>query len=187
MTNVPAQSLTLLNSAYVQELARNWAQHQLEDGPPADKGNAIREMFVAAFGRFPQDEETRTLVDYVTELETRLQRQARDHAALSQSLHAKESAIARLLDPVRERLREQRGTNATGLPAPIAQWDFGSGWQDARGDLHGGAVGEVTRDQDALVVAGNGYVATAPAAATLPPRRWPPPYSSRRWTRVVVA
>ena len=56
-TNVPAQSLTLLNDPFVIELARAWAASLIRDGASADADACIRRMFLAAFARTPTADE----------------------------------------------------------------------------------------------------------------------------------
>lgn len=55
-TNVPAQSLILLNDPFVHAMARHWGQ-QLVKAPHASPEERVRAMFVAAFGRSPTEAE----------------------------------------------------------------------------------------------------------------------------------
>src|ERR1043165_5279745 len=52
VSNVPAQSLILLNDPFVLDQAASWAKHLLreKDQPPRDR---IRQIFLMAFGRPP--------------------------------------------------------------------------------------------------------------------------------------
>jgi hypothetical protein len=64
VTNLPAQSLALMNSAFVTELARRWGQKLAQDRetPPDER---IRGMFATALGRAPSAAEVRRAHDYL--------------------------------------------------------------------------------------------------------------------------
>ena len=53
VTNVPGQSLTLLNDPFVRELATHWAQRLARDPDLADAPTRIRAMFLQALARPP--------------------------------------------------------------------------------------------------------------------------------------
>jgi len=63
-TNVPAQSLTLLNDPFVIEVAGGWARAEQARATP-DAATRIRGMFVRAFARHPTDEELATSLAYL--------------------------------------------------------------------------------------------------------------------------
>ena len=65
-TNVPAQSLTLLNDPFVIESASAWAKQVIADA--VDTDTRIRGMFVAAFARPPGDAELEASRHYLSEL-----------------------------------------------------------------------------------------------------------------------
>jgi hypothetical protein len=52
-TNVPAQSLTLLNDRFVIESARIWAERLVAEKADSNAEQRIRRMFAAAFAREP--------------------------------------------------------------------------------------------------------------------------------------
>jgi hypothetical protein len=56
-TNVPAQSLTLLNDPFVIECASRWADKLIAEKADPTSGDRIRRMFAAAFARPPTDAE----------------------------------------------------------------------------------------------------------------------------------
>jgi hypothetical protein len=53
VTNVPGQSLTLLNDPFVRELAEHWAHRLAQDPDLADAPTRIRAMFLQALARPP--------------------------------------------------------------------------------------------------------------------------------------
>jgi hypothetical protein len=66
-TNVPAQSLTLLNSPFVIEQAGRWAKSLIENGNDSVEAR-IRRMFASAFARPPGDDELDAATKYLTAL-----------------------------------------------------------------------------------------------------------------------
>jgi len=56
-TNVPAQSLTLLNDRFVIECARSWAEQLIAEKADASPGQRIRRMFATVFAREPAERE----------------------------------------------------------------------------------------------------------------------------------
>ena len=56
-TNVPAQSLTLLNDRFVIECARSWAERLVAEKSDATSEDRIRRMFATAFAREPAERE----------------------------------------------------------------------------------------------------------------------------------
>jgi hypothetical protein len=68
-TNVPGQSLTMLNSPFVIDEALRWARLLARDGSntPEDR---IRRMFSTAFARIPNDDELKAAREYLNTLAT---------------------------------------------------------------------------------------------------------------------
>ncbi len=66
-TNVPAQSLTLLNSPFVISQAGRWARALVHDGS-ANPEARVRRMFAIAYARSPSDQELETAGAYLTAL-----------------------------------------------------------------------------------------------------------------------
>ena len=160
VTNVPAQSLTLLNDPFVMRLAEAWAarMHSVE----LSSSVRVRRMFVAAFGRPPSADEARTLVNYLEEISQ--QREARQECLdeLREQIANYETTIAAVLDPVRAQLlgaSNEGGEESVGLE-PIAEWDFETNLRDSIGELHGESHGTAKLRDGALVLDGQGYVAT---------------------------
>lgn len=63
-TNVPGQSLTMLNSPFVIDQARKWSRRLVKDGS-ATADERVCAMFAAAFARSPADEEVISAREYL--------------------------------------------------------------------------------------------------------------------------
>ncbi len=66
-TNVPGQSLTMLNSPFVIEQSAKWSRSLAHDGSDG-AATRIRRMFAAAFARAPNDDEIASATAYVAAL-----------------------------------------------------------------------------------------------------------------------
>lgn len=64
VTNVPAQALILLNDPFVIAMARQWGERLVHDGA-TDVSQRIDRMFLAAFGRHPDETERQAWSDAV--------------------------------------------------------------------------------------------------------------------------
>jgi hypothetical protein len=69
LTNVPAQSLALLNGEFTREQASRWSERLL--AAPAGDGARVHEMYRQAFGRAPSEGERNRMLAYVGELRAR--------------------------------------------------------------------------------------------------------------------
>ncbi len=67
-TNVPAQSLTMLNAPFVIDQARAWAQSLLRTGADENADARVRRMFAAAFARPPSSDELAASSSYLAQL-----------------------------------------------------------------------------------------------------------------------
>ena len=67
VTNVPAQSLTLMNSPFVIEQARKWSE-RVVGGGHRDSREHIQAMFARAFGRMPASDEIDKAQTFIAKL-----------------------------------------------------------------------------------------------------------------------
>ena len=171
VTNVPAQSLTLLNDPQVAALAFGWASSVLSDQSIQTDQARIRTMFVSAFGRSAQDGEISQIESYLAQTKDNYARIAGQSAGLRKQIELRQRALGGLLEPVRRRLVEEAKTkSASGeqlVPKPISRWEFEGDLRDSIGSAHGIAQGRGQIDKDALVVNKQAYVLTAPIPQSL--------------------
>lgn len=67
VTNVPAQSLALMNDALFHQQARVWAERLLREQPKANAAARVRWLFESAYGRLPGDGEVSACVESLGE------------------------------------------------------------------------------------------------------------------------
>ncbi len=68
VSNVPAQSLALMNDPIFHQQARVWAERLLRELPGADASTRVRWLFESAYGRTPSEPETGACVEALPEL-----------------------------------------------------------------------------------------------------------------------
>jgi hypothetical protein len=94
ITNVPAQSLTMMNDERVAALASAWATRVLADQKLATDEERIRNMFLAALGRPAQDSEVARFEAYLLEAKSGHSQTAKEVAELHRKIDMSRAALA---------------------------------------------------------------------------------------------
>jgi hypothetical protein len=68
VTNVPAQSLALMNDPLFHQQARVWAERLFREMPDADGAKRVSWLFESAYGRLPTAKETKACLESLGEL-----------------------------------------------------------------------------------------------------------------------
>ena len=68
VTNVPAQSLALMNDPLFHQQARVWAERLFREMPDADSTKRVSWLFESAYGRLPTAKETKACLESLGEL-----------------------------------------------------------------------------------------------------------------------
>ena len=168
-TNVPAQSLTLLNDPWVIEQALRWAESVARDPSLKNDSERIRRMFLTALGRVPSAEERVQCLRFLDDEGEQRERLQREVKRRADEIRSRQKRIASLTAPVRQRLATQtRNPELPSMvPVPIARWEFDHDLRDAIGTLHGTSQGHAVIEDGALVLDGHSYVQSAPLARPL--------------------
>ncbi len=171
VTNVPAQSLTLLNDPRVADYAAGWASWVLEDPSLKSTTERIRAMFLIGFGRPATPTEVIRTSRYLSDTRQRQRAQRQQIAELEAQLVQQRKNLNKLLAPARRRLmaatKQASPTPDRFAPEPIARWDFAAGLTDSIGQADGTLQGSALVKNGALVVHNRGYVLTKPLQQTL--------------------
>jgi len=171
-TNVPAQSLSMMNDELVAQRAAAWAERVLSDQSVSDEPQRIQQMFRAAFGRPAALTERSRISAYLSDTRRQHRRMADQLADLRGGINEQRTVIEQLTAPVRQRLLEAAESGnaelADSMPAPIAVWEFDGDLGDSIGEANGAALGGARVEDEALVVDGKqAYVLTEPLAQSL--------------------
>ncbi|MCA9101792.1 MAG: DUF1553 domain-containing protein [Planctomycetales bacterium] len=168
VTNVPAQSLALMNDPFVIERAAAWSRRVLDGGAAPSMSERVVGMYNKAFARPPSRDELVTAMDYVDASRDRWQSLQQRVDTLIGKIAAQREQVAALETATRARIAESSESPPfVHAPEPIARWEFDDGLADDLGGLDGEIVGEARVEHGQLVLNGNGYVVTAPLAHDL--------------------
>jgi hypothetical protein len=156
VTNVPAQSLALLNDPRVIDWSRSWALRSLNDDKARPDDQRIRQMFREAFAREATDEEVKQSLAYLEVLRSESEVQSRELAEQEQKLSGVNRQITAMLDPVREKLLpgQPSAPSALSVPSPLAEWTFDKDTSDIQGKLDLTFSGSARIEGGALVLDG---------------------------------
>ncbi len=172
-TNVPAQSLTLLNDPWVIEQARLWSQSVLADSSLTSDDQRIGRLFATALGREPTDAELEMCRQFLAEHDRSRRELAAQSKRIELDLAEHRAALESIVAPIRKRLLSERSTDDAAaralaeLPPPIASWEFEGDLRDSVGGMHGTAEGNARVEDGALVLDGHSHVRTEPLGHNL--------------------
>jgi hypothetical protein len=177
-TNVPAQSLSMMNGDIVERAARSWSEQVARNRNLSSPTDKIATMYQQAFARSPSTDEMRLLLSFMEgngDIETQIEELTSVRRLAQQRLTAAQKVRDALLAPTRERLQAEvdlRNKARLGKsPRPIdlkpmARWDFEGDTRDSVGQMHGELMGDAQVEGGALSLNG-GCLLTAPIKKSL--------------------
>ncbi len=166
-TNVPAQSLTLLNDAFVISSARLLATRT---GSEKNEASRIQMMFERSLGRRPTEQELQAAKAYLIELRKQYVINRQTQQQIKRGTATQNKFIDSILSPVRKRLiamKQSPQSTRTSIAAPIAEWRFEGNFKDEIGNLHGEAKGNARVENGALILDGKSHFASVPLEVEL--------------------
>ncbi len=164
-TNVPAQSLTMMNDPQINRYAISLAENLSDKKTNEDTESRITHLFQTLFSRNPSSLETATTLGFLTANQQALSEHRKSAKELQDKIteiSAKQDAI---LAPVRQRLMAkamQDQPNAKADLKPVANWEFNTDLTDTMQNLNGTANGNASVQDGHLVIKPGGYVTTPP-------------------------
>ncbi|MEI6235260.1 MAG: DUF1553 domain-containing protein [Planctomycetota bacterium] len=171
-TNVPAQSLTLMNDEHVASLASAWAGRVLSDTKLTTDDARISGMFMTALSRPALSGEIVRIKTYLVEAKSGQSAAAVKYSELRKQIDELNNALRKVVDPIRAKLEvdlagKPKATADQNLPKPFAHWDFKSDLKDVIGSAHGSAKNGARSENGALVVKNKAHVVTTPLSKTI--------------------
>ncbi len=164
-TNVPAQSLTMLNNNFVIGAAEQLAR-ETSEGSDEDR---IRKMWVRALGRDPSAKEKGSASDFISAIRSQGSQIVESQKSLDQRMSDLKAAKEGTLSPVRTKLQavldeenskaESKGPVDLGA---IGHWDFSQGLNDLKGNADLKLLGSARLEEGILIVDGSGMAASKP-------------------------
>ncbi len=160
VTNVPAQSLTLMNDPFVIRASREFANLHRN----GDLKDRINDMFRTSLGRNPTQNEIKKSVDYLAVSDQESEKEKNTLLGLQEKKLKLSQKISEVVDPVRERLigdkKSSKGSIKKYSLDPVLKWNFESGLKDQilglKANLKNGAEVEKGR----LILRDGGYAVT---------------------------
>ncbi len=171
-TNVPAQSLTLMNDPFVISLAARLAQRVRGDRNLKTAEAQIRSLFRLTLNREPSAQEIAVSQAFLKSGGGRQLVVQKKMKAVRERLSTANAKVASIREPVRKRLlaarKKENGNLKPVGPKPFAAWDFGKGTEDQVGKLNLGLQGGAKVANGALVLDGRGaFARSAPLTKPL--------------------
>ncbi len=165
VTNVPAQSLTMMNSEYVRQIASDLARTVGRGEETESDSQRVNRLFLKLFSRLPTESERAIYLRHLRATRERFSDRTRRRGELELELARQRNLAHSIFEPVRQQLSQisQKQDEAKPLPPqPIAHWSFDEDLNDELGKLHGVGHGAARIEGGALVVRDGGFVTTAP-------------------------
>ena len=162
-TNVPAQSLTMMNSPFVINLASRLAQRVRGDKTLTTPEAQIQSLFQLTLNRNPVAKEVTAAKTFLQSTGNRqLEAQAKVKGVRARIDNANKQ-VASIREPARQRLlaarkKDHKKPTPSG-PKPFAAWDFSRDTKDQIGKMHLSLQGGAKIDKGTLVLDGRSAIA----------------------------
>ena len=170
VTNVPAQSLTMLNDPQVTLYAHNWLKQLLQDQSLSTSELRIKRMFETAFHRPATSAEITLALEYLQQSKLLIKQQQAQIQPLLKQIAELEISLSELISTARKRLQIQSKTESLqskNTLKPLAAWDFSISLEDQVGSLHCELVNGARIQNGVLVLQNNAYVITKPVKQSI--------------------
>lgn len=152
VTNVPAQSLALLNDPTIINWTANWARRALT---VKDDEARVDAMFMQSLARKATAQERAASLAFVKSSTTFAEQRKMELAALEKQRGELQSRLQQILSPVRAALEGKLPeVNITDAPKAYAEWTFEDGGEDVEKRLPLKLEGGAKIEQGALVLDG---------------------------------
>lgn len=158
VTNVPAQSLAMLNDRHVRRLATDWARNTTKQ--TNDDEARVQQMFEQALGRKAAPNEVAASLAFVQQSALAAKEQQGQLEKIEAKVTRLEQQVRSTLEPLRVKLTQGREVKLPdNVPVPYAEWDFEKDAADLQGKLPLTLEGNARVENGALVLDGRTAVA----------------------------
>lgn len=152
VTNVPAQSLALLNDPVIIEWSSQWARKNLVEKNDEAR---VNRMFMQSLGRAASDTEMVASLAFVKKSAGYAQQQRAELTQAETRREELQQRIQSILNPVRARLsRQVPQTASADAPHPYAEWTFDRDTEDTQKHVALKLEGSARIEEGALVLDG---------------------------------
>lgn len=171
-TNVPAQSLTMLNSSFVVNTAGAFASATASE--EAEK--RISRMWKSALGRDATNEERTAALHFLSAMKEQGETLTLAHKKIQSELKSLQEKQRSILSPARKAIEEKRADSSKTKSAESSSfnetgvWDFSRGLKDLVGKSDLELVGSARLEDGALVLDGKGFARSKPLSRSITER-----------------
>lgn len=165
-TNVPAQSLTMMNSPFVIGLSKEWANSIKSEFAQASDQQKIEQMFLKGLGRPVEPRELKMFMNYLESTRKLAGNNQRQIAVLLKRQEEFTAQLNSIVEPVRKRLMKAAGAKKIELDSSsvLYRWNFSKGLKDLqKGSMLALKAGAKIED-GALVLDGKSFALSEPIA-----------------------
>jgi hypothetical protein len=171
-TNVPAQSLTMMNDPFVISLADRLAQRVRGDTTLTTPEAQIRRLFQLTLNREPSAQEIASAQTFLKKTGSRQLVAQKKMKGVRERLNAANAKVAAIREPVHKRLlaenKKKNGKPKHAGPKPFTAWNFSKGTEDQIGKLHLKLHGGATVENGVLLLDGrSAFARSAPLTKPL--------------------
>lgn len=169
VTNVPAQSLMMLNDPFVMLAAKRLADSVRRNSALESDSAKIVACWQTCLGRAPGDEELSASLQIVDQLKHEYERSSKQRVETQKAIEDQRERLNKILSPVAAGLRAALGDEGVSVVdlKPLAVWDFESDANDRVGKLHGKLNGSARLEDGAIVLDGRGWLQTPALSSDL--------------------
>lgn len=158
-TNVPAQSLTMMNDTFVINAALDMARN----APGATEEEKVSNMFRLALGRPASEAEKIRAEAFIKGASGAEAKELAEKKEVEKNWAENSLKLKGILDPARSAILKSRKSAPIDKPVrpePSLHWDFGNGWKDSVLGITGHPKGGAKIENGVLLVRAGGYVVT---------------------------
>lgn len=169
VTNVPAQSLLVMNSPQVAAIATELADKLLLTSAELSDDERITNLFRRILSRDPTNTEREQLLQYLQSTTKTIQQRRSELDKLTASLATANHRIAEVIERQRKKMSEVElpAAAAKAMVTPIASWEFDQDGSDTLGNLHGLLIDGAKIVDGALALSQGAHLNTAPLVKSL--------------------
>jgi hypothetical protein len=160
-TNVPAQSLTMMNDSFVINAALDLARN----APGDTEEEKLSNMFRLALGRPATEAEMERAEAFVKGSSDAAAKELNNKMILDKKLAENSLKLKELLKPVRAKILQSKKVSFEEKPAgpkPTLHWNFANGWKDSIIGITGRPKGGAKIENGVLTMRAGGHVITDP-------------------------
>ena len=171
VTNVPAQSLTMMNDPFILSLAERFANRVKGDENLKTVEAQVDAMFQMALNRAATPDELKGAKAFLGDADAQAARAKDALLNANEEIRNIEAQLSALREPLRKQLlakRKEGEESTVAGPKPFAAWDFSKGTKDQLGQAHLSLEGGAKVEGGALVLDGKrGFARSQPLAKRL--------------------